>query len=608
MQCKIRNAARMLLALTLLGLLASASVHAQDKVKVAKLDDLPRHGYRVTGKAIDLLKSDAAFASFAAKVRKDIESDLATYEIEDKATLKNMLTPLMLLDLLDGKDDQALEVLKRARALEDKPGERLTRGLMTEAIVAARRQAAGDGSPSAIGPAYDRSLAAELAPLPYDVVQDQIRQSALQAQILNENVLIGMVESIVDPVIAKSGELSSSMAWQLVGIRFQLVFGLSLKDRSASAFQAYLDQHRETKTDIWTARAVALPADGKLTPVRVGVWDAGVDTELFKGQFVGGIAFDLDCHPAAELLQPIGEAKSRLTELFGYLKGASDAEAGIDTSAARAFKTKVSAMKPAEVGPFIEAIQLCSLYSHGTHVAGLAMEGDPWARLVVARFSEDYHLVPKAYTPERAAAMAREWQETVKYFREQHVRVVNMSWGYDIKEFEGNLEANGIGKDAADRAARARQILDILKPALFDAMRSAPDILFVAAAGNADNDVAFDGLMPASFELPNLLVVGAVDQAGDPTGFTSYGKTVRVYANGYEVESYVPGGQRLKFSGTSMASPNVANLACKILAMKPDLKPAEVISLIAKGVVPVLGAKRPMPLIDPKRTLGLIGR
>ena len=64
-----------------------------------------------------------------------------------------------------------------------------------------------------------------------------------------------------------------------------------------------------------------------------------------------------------------------------------------------------------------------------------------------------------------------------------------------------------------------------------------------------------------------------MDKAGDEASFTSYGPTVVVDANGYEVESYIPGGDRLKMSGTSMASPNVANLAAKILAVNPKLTP-----------------------------------
>ena len=55
---------------------------------------------------------------------------------------------------------------------------------------------------------------------------------------------------------------------------------------------------------------------------------------------------------------------------------------------------------------------------------------------------------------------------------------------------------------------------------------------------------------------------------------------MKVHANGYQVDSYLPGGKRVPLSGTSMASPNVANLAAKILAVKPSLKPEEVIAII----------------------------
>ena len=88
-------------------------------------------------------------------------------------------------------------------------------------------------------------------------------------------------------------------------------------------------------------------------------------------------------------------------------------------------------------------------------------------------------------------------------------------------------------------------MLEIMSDGLRKAMAEAKNILFVAAAGNSDTDVDFDQTIPSSFDLPNLMVVGAVDQAGDPTGFTSQGKNVRLYANGFEVESYVPGGGRM---------------------------------------------------------------
>ena len=166
----------------------------------------------------------------------------------------------------------------------------------------------------------------------------------------------------------------------------------------------------------------------------------------------------------------------------------------------------------------------------------------------------------------------------------QHgVRVANMSWGGSVTAVEGELEQCGIGKTADERKKIARELFGISKKALTEAMRGAPGILFIAAAGNSGDDASFNESMPADIVLPNLLTVGAVDLAGDEAGFTSYGPTVKVHANGYQVPSYLPGGDKVALSGTSMASPQVANLAAKMLTVNPKLKPPQVIALIVEA-------------------------
>lgn len=89
--------------------------------------------------------------------------------------------------------------------------------------------------------------------------------------------------------------------------------------------------------------------------------------------------------------------------------------------------------------------------------------------------------------------------------------------------------------------------------------------------------------IPSSLILPNLLTVGAVDRSGAETGFTSYGPTVAVHAYGYQVESFIPGGATMRVSGTSAAAPAVTNLAAKLFALDPSLKPADVVELIKQG-------------------------
>jgi subtilisin family serine protease len=190
------------------------------------------------------------------------------------------------------------------------------------------------------------------------------------------------------------------------------------------------------------------------------------------------------------------------------------------------------------------------------------------------------------------------------YFRTRNVRVVNMSWGDDVQEFEAWLSKTGRGSDPAERKRKAEELYRIWHDAVENAIKNAPNTLFVAAAGNSDSNAGFLGDVPASFHLPNLLVVGAVNQAGEETSFTSYGDTVAVDADGYEVESYVPGGAKLKLSGTSMASPNVANLAAKLFALNPTLTPARVIELIKNGATTSGDGRR--HLIDEKRSVALL--
>jgi subtilisin family serine protease len=79
---------------------------------------------------------------------------------------------------------------------------------------------------------------------------------------------------------------------------------------------------------------------------------------------------------------------------------------------------------------------------------------------------------------------------------------------------------------------------------------------------------------------------------------------------GFEVEAPVPGGVRMKLSGTSMASPQVANLAAKLLALKPGLTPVQLKAAILDGAERQPGADgKPtrVNLINPRRSAALLG-
>jgi subtilisin family serine protease len=165
------------------------------------------------------------------------------------------------------------------------------------------------------------------------------------------------------------------------------------------------------------------------------------------------------------------------------------------------------------------------------------------------------------------------------------------------------LEANGVGTPE-ERRKLARKWFDAISAALREAMTSAPNVLFVPAAGNSNADARFEDSVPSAFDLPNSLTAGAVDRGGDEAAFTSYGK-VDVYANGYQVESVVPGGAVQAWSGTSMAAPQVVNLAAKILARYPALTAVQVKKLIVDGAQVKEVTGRKLRILDPKRSLEL---
>jgi subtilisin family serine protease len=596
------------LLMLLLAFLVAGGAAGQSKKRIDKAADLPRFTYQLDGRLEDMVRDDAKFKPFAAQVRHDLESTLAQYDIEDRAMLRQILTELAQLDMLDSNYDAALARVAQIKALEEKPADKLLSGVTTRAIVASMR-ASPDRTSAASRAAAAQSIKSELDAAPYVVIANEAKEIKASVELLGEGRLIGNIREVLQPSVDKNGSLSSDLAPTLVRIKYIYNYILPLKPALVDAWTTYLAAHQADKPDIWAARAVTLPADGKYTPVKVAVWDSGVDTKLFPNNLatangtVPVIAFDRFSRPAQGELQEIPETlKSKIPQLKLYLKGFSDLQSNIDSPEASEIKTYMSQLKPDEYKAFVEEIGLASNWMHGTHVAGIAIAGNPYARLVVGRIEFDWHLIPDP-CPSRELALrdAKNAQSYVDFFKQQGVRVVNMSWGGSVKGIESALELCNIGKTPDERKTIARDYFDIQKNALTKAFTSAPGILFVTAAGNSNEDASFVEDIPAGIVSPNLLTVGAVDKAGDEASFTSYGPTVKVHANGYQVESVIPGGEKLAESGTSMASPQVVNLAAKILASNPKLTPSQVIALIRDNADKTPDGRR--TLINPQRTL-----
>ena len=587
---------------------------AQTRKVVRSVDDLPRTTYPVTGTAAEVLISPPErFEAFARPVVADIDQTLATYAIADKATLRAMLHAKLGAQIATGRDDAAaLATVAAIRAQEDKAEAKAESGLVFQAFLEARLKThdASGVCPAGFAAAY----AADLEPLPWSVVATQAKMEKGLSQVATPAFVTGFVSDL-QPTLDRSHALASEGAWRLVAARAEMDVIPPCRDRITPTLAAYIAHHDVKKSDIWPARAADLTGVAGLTPVNVAVWDSGFDRSLFAGRLMTGPdgrplrgpAFDEVARPVSYDLLPLTPEQARLyPSVIADEQGLSDLQNGIDSPAADAFRRKVATLTPGQAQAFFELLAVIGGYSHGTHVTGIAAAGNPAVRLTSAVMTYDNKPVP---TPPDDAVQARlrdSYVATAGWFRDHGVRVVNMSFGAKVSDYQTLLEKNGIGANVAERQKLARRYFEYERQGFLAAFKSAPDTLFVAAAMNNNADNGFDETVPSSLELPNLITVGAVDQAGGRTGFTSTGRNVRVYASGYNVESVVPGGAHVQESGTSMAAPQVTNLAAKLMALDPTLTLEKTIALISDTSDP--GDEAGIRLINPKRAVARLRR
>lgn len=601
--------------LSLALLVCSCWAQSNGKKVVKSDDDLPRFVYPVKGTASALVETDdATFSGFAGKVQADLDSIFRDYNISDKATLRELLNARLELQMLAGEYQLALSTLEHLRAEQEKPSSKLTTGIYERAWLQA-----AIGTKSASGQAFDDSFrkhASEaINALPWDVVQDDIKQLYAIARIYAPAMAIAEVKTELDPAVQKSGALDNHQAWQLISDRYGVRILVPMRQPLVDALKPYISAHTVVKPDIWQAREVTLGPADKTTPVLVAIWDSGIDVSLYPNQLFTdphpsasgshGVAFDERGNPVQGWLYSLTpEQEKAYPEFRDEIKGFLDLQNGIDSPEADSLEKKFKTMSADQLHELSESEKFVSFYIHGTHCAGIAVRGNAAAQLVVARFDDQLPDLPFLPTEEWARRMSADFQQISDYFKTRHVRAVNMSWSDNVPEFETWLSKQGGGSDPAARKKQAESLYAIWRNAIETAIKNAPDTLFVAAAGNSDSNAGFGGDVPASLHLPNLITVGAVNQAGDETNFTSYGDTVVVDADGYNVESFVPGGERLKLSGTSMATPNVVNLAAKLFALDPKLTPPEVVDLIRRGATTSEDGRR--HLIDEKRSVELL--
>ena len=571
------------------------------KTVITSAEQLPRRTVKLDKLPSQYLEAPRAeVLALADALEKNLRDDLQKFDIQDAAALRSYYGALLSLAQFKGDWAAVPALVERLKALQDKPGPRATTGTMAS-IVAEQQTQRRDAA------WVQAEVQRRYGAMNWADVADGVKGFKGQMELMNPALTKPAFEQQVD-VMARNMQMTvpEGLVGSIVSARLQNELMAPLKGAVVAGLQAVIDaQSKATpaKPDVWTPRQFTIAPNAKASEVGVGIWDSGVDLALFKTTPGKGIAFDRESRPSQDLLRPLGESAARWPVLKQLVKGSMDLQAALDTEDARRLKQAVATLKPEQVKTFQEELSLAGVYTHGTHVAGIAVEGNPFARVYTATMLWEHRTEPVKPTEELSRRTAANYKQIVQSFKDQKLRVVNMSWRYGASAYEGMLAWHNVGATPEERKQLARKLFAIERDALRAAIASAPEILFVAGSGNEDNSADFEEYIPAGLNLPNLLTVGAVDKAGEETSFSTFGKTVVVHANGFEVESLLPGGDRVKFSGTSMASPQVANLAAKLFALKPELTVAQV----RKAIIETAERKGRVNLVHPRKAAASLG-
>ncbi|MEW6283191.1 MAG: S8 family serine peptidase, partial [Candidatus Eremiobacterota bacterium] len=122
---------------------------------------------------------------------------------------------------------------------------------------------------------------------------------------------------------------------------------------------------------------------------------------------------------------------------------------------------------------------------------------------------------------------------------------------------------------------------------LYDALKASP-ALHIFAAGNESNDNDKSPAYPASYDLPNLISVAALDRNDRLASFSNWGaSSVDIGAPGVDIYSTTANGRYGTMSGTSMACPHVAGVATLVASAFPNATNQEIRDRILQGAIPI---------------------
>lgn len=553
---------------------------------------------------------DALARDLQALVARRLPGTTAPFE------RKTLLSASRAAAMTLGQWQRVVDLTREIRALEPKPAMRQLEGFVVEAIARANLR------PGRRSRRFRSELAAAASRLDGAVVAQSLRMMRAQYYLLGENTVRAQIEGrIASNIAAQRGTTNVRLASDLLEQLFAL-------DRVVPQLQTIEDvlSRRLSRPDMriedrWAPRQIELNPTLPLNEVVIGIWDSGVDPDVLGSVLwrnpnempngrdddgngfvddIHGFAFDAERRPTTGLLAELpGGSPAAFERLARYSIGWADLDAGDVTEDARFARSIAQSLTAEQRAAFELDLQRLSLVTHGTGIASIAAAGNPAARIMVGRLSYGIGQVPPVIDEASVAARIAYADRAIAYFQANGARIVNMSFRLTLPNVEASLAS--VESDPVRRRERALRIYNSLHEGFERAVRSAPGILFLAGAGNANENNDEIRSFPAGIRAENLITVGAVDARLEAADISSFGDSVDVYARGVSVPQKLVGGRTIRFTGTSSATPQVSNLAAKLLALCPSLTVRTLRGTIL-ATATLEGAQR-LRVIHPSRAL-----
>lgn len=203
-------------------------------------------------------------------------------------------------------------------------------------------------------------------------------------------------------------------------------------------------------------------------------------------------------------------------------------------------------------------------HAHGTHVAGIITANRDGGG--VAGVAPDARIMDLNVAYSDGSMSGAAITAAIRYAVDNGADIINMSLGTNPGASAQGLEGM---LDAIDYAGSS-------------------GVLVVVAAGNSNVDIGSLAVYPASFDRPNMIVVGASSPDDTKASFSNFNSDiVDLYAPGVLILSTTPRGGYYFMSGTSQASPATAAVAAMVMETSPDASIELVIDQVVSTVDPV---------------------